>query len=204
MEQIRIILKVLNHPTDEIEELKYRKQWHLLPSCIILLLWFIAMVFQRQLTNFEFNYNNKQDFNILYVFASTIVLYLACTGINWAVTTLLDGKGTVREIFVACSYALIPYTCTTFLNVLLSGVLIREEKVFLVIINAVGILYSVFILISALKVIHDYSFAKILFSIVLTALGIVFALFLLVLFFGLIQQVILFFRTIYVELTLRN
>jgi hypothetical protein len=87
---------------------------------------------------------------------------------------------------------------------LLSQVLIIEEGIFLTILKTVGILYSGFMLVSALRVIHDYGIAKTIISVFLTVFGIVFVLFLLVLFFGLIQQVILFFQTIYVELMLRR
>ena len=79
-----------------------------------------------------------------------------------------------------------------------------DESAFLTVIRVLGLLYSFFLLITALKVVHSYTFGKTLLCILITVLGMAFVLFLIVLFFGLIQQVILFFQTIYMELMFRR
>lgn len=204
MIKLRTLLRLLNHPVDEYEDMKYKKCWDVPLSLILLGLWFAATVMQRQGTNFKFNYNKLDDINILYIAASTVLLFFVWTAINWSITTLLDGKGNVREIFVSCAYALTPYIAATILNVLLSQFLVLEESTFIVVIRTVGMVWSVYLLITALRVIHSYSILKTLASIFLTIVGILFVLFLLVLLFGLIQQVFLFFQTIYVELMFRR
>ncbi len=201
---MRMMLNLMIHPVAELEEQKYKKTWNGKLSLVILALWFIATVFQRQLTDFKFNYNNTEKINILYIIGSTWILFLCWTVINWSITTLLDGKGTMKEIWVACSYALVPYIAFTFLQVLLSRYMILEESVFISTLSSIGMIWSVLLLMAALKVIHDYTLVKTIFSIVLSIAGILFVIFLLVLFFGLIQQVILFFQTIYVEIMLRR
>ena len=116
----------------------------------------------------------------------------------------MDGKGKLREIFCATSYALIPYAAAKVFCVCLSHFVIMEEGAFLTVIEAFALLYSVFIFMAAMMTIHDYTLMKATFSVALSAAGIVFVLFLLVLFFGLLQQVTLFAQTIYMELQLRR
>lgn len=102
------ILKVLGRPSSELYEMKYYKLWTIWPTVIILLCWFAAEVLSAYSTDFKFNYRNLTEINILYTLGATIGLYLMFVVVNWAVTTLMDGKGKLREIFCATSYALIP------------------------------------------------------------------------------------------------
>ena len=198
------ILKVLGRPSSELYEMKYYKLWPIWPTVIILLCWFAAEVLSAYSTDFKFNYRNLTEINILYTLGATIVLYLMFVVVNWAVTTLMDGKGKLREIFCATSYALIPYAAAKVFCVCLSHFVIMEEGAFLTVIEAFALLYSVFIFMAAMMTIHDYTLMKATFSVALSAAGIVFVLFLLVLFFGLLQQVTLFAQTIYMELQLRR
>lgn len=198
------ILKVLGRPSSELYEMKYYKLWPIWPTVIILLCWFAAEVLSAYSTDFKFNYRNLTEINILYTLGATIGLYLMFVVVNWAVTTLMDGKGKLREIFCATSYALIPYAAAKVFCVCLSHFVIMEEGAFLTVIEAFALLYSVFIFMTAMMTIHDYTLMKATFSVALSAAGIVFVLFLLVLFFGLLQQVTLFAQTIYMELQLRR
>ena len=203
MKSLKRIARVLTHPSAELYEMKYYKTWPLLPTLVILLCWYLAEILTAFYTNFKFNYRHLTDVNILYILASTIGLFLLWTGINWAITTLLDGKGKIREIFVSTSYALIPYVASLYICLGLSHALTMEETTFMTIVRAAGLLYSLLIFVAAHCTVHDYSLKKAVFSILLTAAGILFVLFLMVLFFGLLQQVILFAQTIYMELHLR-
>lgn len=204
MKNVAVLLRILNHPADEYEELKYRKSWNFPLSCILLVFWVMAEILRIQVADFKFNTNNTREFNILYVLAATLGLFVLWVVINWSITTLLEGKGRMREIWVSCAYALVPYISATLLYVALTQVLTLEEAAFLSVIRALGALYTLFLLITALRVVHSYSFGKTLLCILLTVVGIVFVLFLMVLFFGLIQQVVLFFQTIYMELMFRR
>lgn len=198
------ILKVLGRPSSELYEMKFYKLWPIWPTVIILLCWFAAEVLSAYGTDFKFNYRNLKEINILYTLGATIGLYLMFVVVNWAVTTLMDGKGKLKEIFCATSYALIPYVAARVVCVCLSHFVIMEEGAFLTVIEAFALLYSVFIFMAAMMTIHDYTLMKAVFSVALSAAGIVFVLFLLVLFFGLLQQVTLFAQTIYMELQLRR
>ena len=198
------ILKVLGRTSSELYEMKYYKLWPIWPTVIILMCWFAAEVLSAYGTDFKFNYRNLTEINILYTLGATIGLYLTFVVVNWAVTTLMDGKGKLKEIFCATSYALIPYVAAKVFCVCLSHFVIMEEGAFLTVIEAFALLYSVFIFMAAMMTIHDYTLMKATFSVALSAAGIVFVLFLLVLFFGLLQQVTLFAQTIYMELQLRR
>ena len=200
----RSIGRLMLHGTDEYAEMKYRHAYSLKASLLILLLWFAAAVAERQLTGFIFNHNDPEALNVISVFASTVLMFALAVIGNWSVSTLLDGKGRFGEIWVSLSYAMIPFVGSLMLKTLLSNALIAGEQTFLLIVQAVGILWSFYLVISAMMAIHQYSFGKAILCLLLTAAAVLFMLFLFVLLFGLLQQFAAFFATIYNELMFRR
>lgn len=200
----RSIGRLMLHGTDEYAEMKYRHAYSLKASLLILLLWFAAAVAERQLTGFIFNHNDPEALNVISVFASTVLMFALAVIGNWSVSTLLDGKGRFGEIWVSLSYAMIPFVGSLMLKTLLSNALIAGEQTFLLIVQAVGILWSFYLVISAMMAIHQYSFGKGILCLLLTAAAVLFMLFLFVLLFGLLQQFAAFFATIYNELMFRR
>lgn len=200
---VREIAKTMVSPIGQFEEFKYHKQWSPIACTVILFAWYFCTVLLRQTTGFIFNNNDLSKLNLLLVFAFTIIAFFLFVVVNWAVTSLLDGKGTLKEIAISGSYALIPYVVSQLLYVLLSQILILEEQSFLSIIQLIGVLWSAFLLLSALKSIHEYSVKKTIASAVLTIIGVALVLFLAVLMYGLVQQFLSFFNSIYHELMLR-
>ncbi len=196
--------RICSHPSDEYNEMKHAHDWPVFSACIVLAVWFLSAVLEGFVTDFKFNHNNLNELNILYMLAATVGLYLVFCVINWALTTLLDGEGALVEIFVSCALALAPYVASKLLAVAVSGVLTQDEGMFITIIEGAGLVWTAYIFISAQRTIHDYTFGKTLVCLLFTAAGILFVLFLLVLFFGLVQQFVLFFRTIWVEISLRR
>lgn len=201
---VKSIGRVLFHGTDEYAELKYQRRFSGKASLVILAALFISAIVQRQLTGFIFNHNKLEDLNVLTLFASTVLLFALVVIGNWSVTTLLDGKGKISEIWVSLSYALIPFIITTLVGTALSNTLIAEEGVFLTIVEAIGLLWSLYLVISAMMSVHQYSFGKAIICLLLTAAAVAFMLFLMVLAFGLVQQLSAFVSTIYNELMYRR
>ena len=198
------IIRLLFHGTEEYEELKYHRAFSIKTSLLILFVWFLVAVGERQLTGFIFNSNNLDELNVLTVFSSTVLMFAWAVIGNWSISTLLDGKGRFGEIWVSLSYALIPFVITTFAGTVLSNFLIADEAVFLQILQAVGILWSFYLIVSAMMAVHQYSFGKAIICLALTAAAVAFMLFLFILLFGLIQQFVSFFSTIYNELMFRR
>lgn len=201
---LKSFFRVMTHPGDEIGEVKYKKEWDYKLATTILVLWFISSVAKRQLTAFVFNYNNPEKFNVLVILASTIGLFLLFVVINWAVTTLLAGKGKIGEIYCSVAYALFPYIITVFLSVAASHFAVADEGAFLTIIEVVGLIWSLFLLISVLREIHEYTFGKVFKSLLITVAGMAFVLFIGMLFVSLIEQLISFITSLFNELMYRR
>jgi len=201
---VRRIKRCLTHPMDEFYDIKDTNTWCLPAAIIILLLWFLVATMSKTMTGFIFNYHRPEETNILYYFAGTVLLYLLFVVLNWGVTTLTDGKGNMYQIFVAGTYTLIPYIASIAVNTIMSNLFTADEAAFYSFISVIGILWSVFMMIGALRSIHDFTFTKTIVCGVLTILGMFFVIFLLVLFVSLAQQFVSFVVSIFNELLFRS
>lgn len=193
----------ITHPAEGFEDMRWKKAGSLKIAFAIVLLLFLAQIADGRLYGFQFGISYDKTFNIILYIVKSIVLFGAWVVGNWAVCTLLDGEGTMKNICIYSAYALIPYIAQIFINVLLSHILIQDEAVFMQAIRIIGVGWSVILLFSAIKSVHQYSFGKTVFAIILTIVAMLIMLFLLVLFMSLIQQVYIFISTIYTEISYR-
>lgn len=195
--------KFLLHPTDSAEEMKYHNSGSVLYAIVILLLWFFAVVFNYSLKGFRFNTNNQDEMNIILLLVQTVPLFLVWVFSNWGVTTLMDGKGKMKEIFISNAYCLIPYVTAIFVNIVLSWILVDNEQVFMTWILILGIGWSIAMLFGVLMGIHEYSVSKTVASVLLSALGVFIVIFLVLMIVSMVQQAYGFIYSIVNELLYR-
>ena len=123
---------------------------------------------------------------------------------NWAICTLIEGKGTMKDILATTAYSLIPYILTQAIAVLLTNVLVPSEGVFITIITTIGLIWTAGILILGMLTIHEFSLAKTIWSLLLTILGMVAMILLAILLYSLMKQMFGFFVSVYKEISFRN
>lgn len=191
------------HPFEGFEDMRWKKSGSLRIAMLIVVLLFFGEIAYGRLYGFQFHIPYDKTFNIIPYIVRSFVLFGAWTVGNWAVCTLLDGEGTLKNICIYSAYALIPYVVQLYVNVLLSHVLVRDEAVFMQVIELVGTCWTVVLLFSAVKSVHQYSFGKTVLAVALTIAAMLIMLFLLVLFMSLVQQVYIFISTVYTELSYR-
>lgn len=193
----------LFHPTDGFSQFKFRKNQSVLLALGIVVVWAVVVTIQFFATGPSFNDNRPIDYSLWVNLLQTVGVYLLFIVANWAVCTLMDGKGTLSEIAATVSYALLPYIVSILINVGLSNILSQSEAVFMSMVTVLGVAWSLLILICGLYAIHQYSFTKTLLSILLTLIGMMLIVFLAILFFGLLQQAWTFAVSVYKEALLR-
>ena len=193
----------VTHPFEGFEDMRWQKAGSLKTAFLIVLAFFVGTVLYQRNFGLQFAAVNDKLFNIVPYFIRSVVLFATWVIGNWAVCTLLDGEGTMKNICIYSAYSLIPYIAMLFIILILSHILIQDEIVFIVVIRYIGTGWTALLLFSAIKSVHQYSVGKTIFAILLTIAAMLIMLFLLVLFMSLIQQVYIFISTIYTEITYR-
>lgn len=203
MSTFRYLFYIMRHPVEGYEELRWNRKGSLKLSVLILLAWYITEIARFRGTGFIVNLNNPERLNIFIIFLNTVVLFAICIISNWCFCTLMDGEGRLRDIWVTCAYALVPYILFTLPVTLISNFTTKQEYIFLQFTEGLGIGWTCILMIAAIKVTHQYNLKKTIGSILLTAFGVCVVLFISILFLSMLQNFIMFLETIYAEITFR-
>lgn len=194
---------VLLHPVDGFEQFRTRNLQSIPIALGLVIAYFLVKVFEFFATGFAFNNNRPVDYDLFANVISTIGLYVLFVIANWAVCTLLNGKGRMKDIMCVTGYALTPLMLTTFISVAMSNVMCLDEAAFVSIVVFIGTLWSAIVLLMGLYTVHQYSFLGTVGSVILTVLGMAIIGLLVVMFFTLLNQFYSFIISVISELKLR-
>ncbi len=200
---IRFPKYILLHPFDGYEEFKRYKKAKLKVAVVFITLFAFFRIFSFQYTGFLINPNNPLDLNSLNEIFSVVLLVFLFTVGNWSVTTLMEGKGSYKEILMVTGYALFPLVIIGFPSVILSNFLTLEEMAFYSLMMLIAYILTGWMLFMGILNIHQYGLFKTILAFIATIVSMSVMMFLGLLFFDLIQQFIAFVVSIYEELSLR-
>ncbi len=198
--ETKLALSVLLHPGLAFEELKDKKRGSIRVASVILLLFYVSAVVQVLWGGFLFTKYDPGTFNSLWVFVQSAGLVALWVIANWLVTTLMGGKGKLKEIYVVTCYSLTPIIASRVIYILLSNILLPTEGSFLGILTTIAIIYTGLLLVIGMMRIHDFSFTRFLGTTLLTVFGMAAIIFLMILVGILLQQLGGFVATIAMEL----
>lgn len=194
---------VIFHPYDGFWDLKHEKRGTLPGALTIVGLVALTYVVMRQYTGFIFNPRDLSQLNVVIELLSVLVPFLLWAVVNWALTTLMDGKGTFQDIVIATAYALVPFVLINLPLTLVSNYLTLEEGTFYYFLNICAAVWTVYLVFVGMMTIHDYETGKNFWTCLLTIVGIGVVLFIALLFVHVINVVVGFISSVYAELVLR-
>ena len=194
-EQVSIMLSTITHPINTFDLIKEKNSGSVLLASILILLYYVTTVVKSIYSGFSFSMFDSSSFNSIFVLVRSVGAVLLWTVCNWAVSTLLGGKGTMRNIYITTSYCLIPLIFGDIVYFAFSNVLTSKEGAFLSIFSVIMILATAFYLIMGMIRIHDYNFGQFVFTAILTVFGMILIVFFLFLVGVLVQQLFGFLVT---------
>lgn len=199
----RFPLYCVSHPFKAYYELKCNNNASVGISFVILALWFIFKLLYIQFSGFVFIDSRPDQLNVIVEFAKTIGLFMVWILCNWAITTLMDGEGKFKEIWVFSSYALIPYVFALPILTILSNILVLEEGAFLSIAVSIVLIYTLINETMALKEVHQYSLFKTIFTALIAIGTIILVALLITIVYSMFSQLVTFVLTIINESKLK-
>ena len=188
---LRYSLYVVFHPFKGFWDLKHEKKGNVFSAWVLVASLILLYILRRQMTGFILNFNILNEMNIFVEILSVLVpLGLWCLS-NWCITTLVDGEGSFRDIFVTTAYALVPL------------IIIEEEVSFYVALDVLSILWTALLLLIGIMTVHQFSMSKTIFTVLIAIVGMVIMLFLFLLFVSIVQQLKSFIDLLWTELSMR-
>ena len=196
-------LYILRHPIYGVWEMKRKKTGRYRDGLILILLAIGAVTFNRQMRAFVFNYSYNVPLDMLKQVAIVVLPVMLFTLANYSITTLTEGKGSFKDIFMVTCYSLMPLIIFQVVTPILTHVMSLNELTYLTIIDFTGYAWTGLMLLLCIQEIHEYSLKKMFSTIVLTVIGAAIIIFVALLFFSLLQELGSFIYSLYREFSLR-
>ncbi len=201
-EELTFGFHLMFHPFDGFWDLKHEKRGSVRAAIIFIVATMVAFIYQSQGQGYYYNPQGTtgsvfgQIFSVLIPFALVIIS-------NWCFTTLFDGEGSLKDIFIAVSYSLFPVPVLVIISTILTNFMVGTEGQITTMIVTVAYIWMGFLMILGLQVTHDYSSGKNILTVIATLVGMVFIMFIAVLFTSLLTKMSTFVTTIISELSYR-
>ena len=202
-QSLRFTLHVITHPFDGFWDLIHEKRGTMAAAHTFLFLFLLTRVLKLICTNFQFISAPIQHINLFEEAASLLLPFLVLCVANWAMTTLFEGKGRFRDIYMAMCYALVPYSLIQLPMILVSNGLTYEEGSIYTVMLSLSVIWCMFLVFVGLMEIHDYGPGKTFIFIIVTIVGACVILFLMLVFFSLLSDAVAFFVSFYREIVFR-
>ncbi|MBS4218638.1 SBBP repeat-containing protein [Bacillus sp. FJAT-49711] len=201
--ELLFLFRFFKHPIDSFYELQRMGKASVLSATILYLFLFVAYIIQRFQTGFIFSSYRSDETNIMYEFAIIFVPLLAFIIVNYLVSTINDGEGRFKDIYIGTIYSLAPYLVFILPLTLLSNILSGNE--YFVYLFSIRIIYGwcLVILFIMIKEIHNYTISETFRNIFVTLFGMAMLLLVVFIIFVLMDQVYDFVYSIVKEALLR-
>lgn len=201
-EKIYIFFRLLTHPIDALNDVKYEKKGSLTIANIILFLFFLVHMFSSSKTGYLFLSSNEVKVNIISVFLTSVGAVALWNVCNWAVCTLFDGEGSFREIWIMTCYSILPYVILQPMIVLFLNVLSIDETVLYSTLSTLAMAWFLLLAFLSMMVCQQFTVTKTIVLAIVTFLAILAVAFLALMLFSTSQQIIGFVKNIVLELLL--
>lgn len=202
LEELLYVFHLIFHPFDGFWDLKHEKRGSVRGSITILVITILSFYYNS--IGRGYILNPTDEYSTIFAQAGSVLLPLALWVVaNWCLTTLFEGEGSLKDVFIATCYALFPLVLTLIPATLLSNILLAEEMGVVTLVVNIGYIWTFMLIFFGAQTTHDYTMGKNLIMTVATIVGMAVVMFIGILFTSLISNMVSFVTNIFVELQYR-
>lgn len=201
-EELLYAFHIIFHPFDGFWDLKHEKRGGVRGATIILGATILVFLYQAVGRGYLYNPNGARVDYFMQICYVAVPVFLWVTS-NWCLTTLFDGEGSFKDIYIATCYSLTPLPILILPTVWLSNIVTVDEMSLLALVSSIAFVWFAFLVFFAMMVTHDYTLGKNILTIAGTIVAAAFIMFVAILFSTLLGKIFTFGYNIYVELALR-
>ncbi len=201
-EEILYGVHVMMHPFDGFWDLKHERRGSVRGALVYVLL--AVATFSYNAIGTAYLFNPKGDYTSVFgqIISILVPLLLWCVA-NWCLTTLFEGEGSFKDIFIASSYSLAPVPFLMIPATLLTNIFTLNEQQVVTLIVALMWVWVFALVFFGSMITHDYSLGKNLIISISTIVGMAAIMFIALLFSSLLQKIISFITSIVMEISYR-
>jgi hypothetical protein len=190
-EELLYVFHLCFHPFDGFWDLKHEKRGSVRAASTILGITILALFYNSIGKGYLFNPEDKYSTIIVSIISVAIPVILWSVS-NWCLTTLFDGEGSFRDIYIATCYSLAPLPLFFIVSTVLTNVMTTTEGSMVNLLITIGVIWMVMLLFFGTLVTHDYSLGKNVITMLGTILAMLVIMFVIILFSSLVMKMVTF------------
>ncbi len=199
VEELLYAFHLVFHPFDGFWDLKHEKRGSVRAGTTILGITVVAFFYQAIGQGYMFNPRGDYSTVFLQVIAVLVPVLLWVIS-NWCLTTLFDGEGSLKDIYIATTYSLAPLPLFIILSTILSNVFTISEGSMVTLLVAIGYIWVGLLLFFGMSVTHDYPTGKNVITVLGTIVAMAVIMFIAILFSSLVIKMVSFIISICTEI----
>ncbi len=202
VEELLFSFHLLLHPFDGFWDLKHEKRGSVRAGTTILGITILAFFYNSVGAGYVSNPQGNYIGLIGAVVSIAVPLALWIIG-NWCLTTLFDGEGSMKDIYIASTYSLLPVILTLIPATIMSNFIVDSEVKMVGFISTLGLVWLGMLIFFGTMVTHDYSVGKNVLTVLATVFAMIAIMFIAILFSTLLGKLVGFVTNIITELRYR-
>ena len=195
----RVLVSGMIHPFRSFQDIKYKSMGSLRIASVLTLLYFVSGVVVSTMSDFRYTTFDASTYNALFELAQTVGLILLWSVANWAISTLRQGKGRLKEVFTVTAYSVLPLVLYNLIATPLSYIMASGNGVLLSGLHTVAVILTGIMLCIGLMTIHDFSFPKVVVTAIVTVFLMILIVFILFMVGILLSECWSIFSSIFLE-----
>lgn len=201
-QELLFAFHLIFHPFDGFWDLKHEKRGSLRGAIFYLVLGVLAVGYQSIGRSYIFNPRAAYT-SFFTTILSLVVPVLLWTTANWCLTTLFDGEGSFKDVFIMTCYSLVPLILLIIPATAITNVIALNEAQIYSMIVSLAWVWVAFLVFVGTMVTHDYSGFKNVLTIIGTIVAACFVMFCAVLLSTLVVKMVGFISGIVTEIAFR-
>ena len=201
-EELLYCFHTMFHPFDGYWDLKHEKRGSVRASLVFVALTIVSFYYQNIGQGYITNARGVYSTFWAQVTGVLVPLLLFVVG-NWCLTTLFEGEGSLKDIFIACSYSLAPLPVFIIGTTMFSNVALKNETDILELLVTFAFIWVFMLIFFGTMTTHDYSLFKNVLTTLGTLVAMVFIMFLALLFTSLLGKLVSLVSNIVIEISYR-
>ena len=157
---VKVPLRLLSHPVLGYTEFKEDKKGKLSVGIGMVLIYALLTIIRYNADGIIINKNDPTKFNSILLIVYAVMPLVILSVANWSISTLMDGKATMKQIFTMGGYSYFPLIIFGIINVVLSNFLTVDEAQIITLLSVLGFVLMGYMIFMGLVVIHEYGVAK--------------------------------------------
>lgn len=194
---------IMTHPFDGFWELKWEKRGTVSGATAMLGAAFVLYILNARCAPYLFCNQNLPQVNSLIDALSLVAVFLFWIVASWCLTTLFDGKGTIRDIYIYSCYCLTPYVLFSLPVLAVGQFLTLEMSALYTTLQWIPVIYGALLLVTGTLTVHQFTLGKTMLMLPFSIAGVMLILFLIVLCAGLAGNIVDFIAGAVREIALR-